>query len=60
MKDQGDSFNEKGYSIPDIREQIKNKKRGGMGVYLIHKLMDNVNYLTNNEENEIRMYKKRD
>lgn len=60
LKDQGESFNKKGYTIPDIREQIKNKKRGGMGVYLIHKLMDNVNYLTNTEENEIRMYKNRD
>jgi serine/threonine-protein kinase RsbW len=59
LKDQGESFKEHEYSLPDIREQIKKKKRGGMGVYLIHKLMDRVNYNTSGEQNEIRMYKKR-
>jgi serine/threonine-protein kinase RsbW len=59
LKDQGEGFDRNDYKMPDIRNQIKMKKRGGMGVYLIHKLMDSVKYRTDSDENEIRMYKKR-
>jgi serine/threonine-protein kinase RsbW len=57
--DTGESFDKSNYAIPDIPKQIKNKKRGGMGVYLIQKLMDRVNYNTRDSENEIKMYKKK-
>lgn len=59
LSDHGVSFNVKKYEIPDIREQIKKKKRGGMGVYLIHTLMDDVTYRARDSKNEIRMYKNR-
>lgn len=59
LTDTGESFDDTNYMIPDIPKQIKNKKRGGMGVYLIQKLMDRVNYNTGDSENEIKMYKKR-
>ncbi|MFN1835823.1 ATP-binding protein [Balneola sp. MJW-20] len=55
--DQGDSFNPSEYKEPDILQRIKDKKRGGMGVYLIRKLMDNVQYNTKGKTNEIRMVK---
>jgi serine/threonine-protein kinase RsbW len=45
------------YNEPDIKERIKNKQRGGMGVYLIRKLMDNVQYNRSGRMNEIRMIK---
>lgn len=57
--DIGESFDPSNYSEPDVRRQIKNKKRGGVGVYLIKKLMDDVEYLTKGRTNEIRMTKKR-
>lgn len=60
LTDSGESFDESKYEMPDIKKQIKDKKRGGMGVYLIHKLMDKVDYNTTDDENEIRMYKQRD
>lgn len=60
LKDNGESFKQTEYSLPDIREHIKKKKRGGMGVYLIHKLMDDVNYITDSNQNEIRLCKNRD
>ncbi|MGF1669846.1 MAG: ATP-binding protein [Balneolaceae bacterium] len=57
--DEGKSFDVTNYKMPDIQQQIKNKKRGGMGVYLINKLMDDVQYLKEGDINEIKMCKKR-
>ncbi len=57
IKDEGESFDPGAYNEPDIRERIKNKQRGGMGVYLIRKLMDNVQYNRSGHMNEIRMIK---
>lgn len=55
--DKGNSFNLNNYVMPNVKEQIRQKKRGGMGVYLIHKLMDKVQYISENNSNEIRMCK---
>ena len=60
LTDHGESFNEDKYVMPDISEQIKNKRRGGMGVYLIRKLMDEVSYDSTAKENIIQMCKKRE
>lgn len=57
--DRGDTFNPELYSKPDIQKQMKNKKRGGVGVFLIRQLMDEVEYLKRDNKNEIRMYKTR-
>jgi serine/threonine-protein kinase RsbW len=56
--DEGKSFDPNTYSEPDLMQRIKEKKRGGMGVYLIRKLMDQVQYNRKGETNEIRMVKK--
>lgn len=57
LLDTGDAFDPKKYSKPDVRKKIKEKKRGGVGVYLIKKLMDTVEYRTEGSVNEIRMTK---
>lgn len=57
--DQGKSFDTSKYRFPNVREQIREKKRGGMGVYLMHKLMDDVQYLRDSGINEIKMCKKK-
>lgn len=57
--DTGKSFSLEDYVEPDVEEKIKQKKRGGVGVYLIRKLMDDVSYLQEGSQNEIRMTKKR-
>lgn len=59
LLDTGEAFDPSNYSEPDVRQQIKNKKRGGVGVYLIKKLMDDVRYLNQGATNVIRMTKKR-
>lgn len=57
LMDEGKSFDPSTYSEPDLIKRIKEKKRGGMGVYLIRKLMDQVQYSRKGQTNEIRMVK---
>lgn len=57
IKDEGEGFKPDEYRAPDILKRIKNKQRGGMGVYLIQKLMDQVQYNQKGGVNEIRMVK---
>lgn len=58
LMDRGKSFDPSTYSEPDLMQRIKEKKRGGMGVYLIRKVMDQVQYNRQGQTNEIRMVKK--
>ena len=57
IMDKGNSFKPEEYEAPDILQRIKNKQRGGMGVFLIQKLMDQVQYNRKGDMNEIRMVK---
>ena len=59
LLDTGDTFDPLNYRKPDICQRIKEKKRGGVGVYLIRKLMDDVEYQTEDTTNTIRMTKKK-
>lgn len=55
--DTGATFSLKTFKQPNIEEKIKQKKRGGMGVYLIHSLMDKVSYGREDEANKMVMCK---
>lgn len=59
LRDTGRTFDPASYSKPDLRKKMREKKRGGVGVYLIRRLMDDVQYRQVDGENEIRMIKKR-
>lgn len=59
LTDTGEAFDPNKYSKPDLRKQMKSRQRGGVGVYLIRKLMDEVEYLKKEDHNMIRMYKNR-
>lgn len=59
LLDTGNAFDPSKYQTPDLSKKIKEKKRGGVGVYLIRKLMDDVEYQTENAVNTIRMTKKK-
>ena len=58
LSDTGFHFNADEYQPPDLLKRIKNKQRGGMGVYLIHKLMDSVEYSSAGKTNTILMRKR--
>jgi serine/threonine-protein kinase RsbW len=56
--DQGISFDVQKVPEPDIQEYYKQKRIGGLGVYLMKKLMDEVNYSTlKNNRNQIEIVK---
>lgn len=55
--DHGNRYDPETYQAPNIQERIKLRKRGGVGVYLIQKLMDQVEYRQNGSLNEIVMTK---
>lgn len=57
--DTGTTFSLKTFKQPNIKEKIKQKKRGGMGVYLIHSLMDDVSYGREDDANKMVMCKYR-
>ncbi len=59
ITDRGRAFDPQQYAEPDIKERIKLKKRGGVGVYLIRRLMDAVEYNNSAGINEIRMTKRK-
>lgn len=59
LTDTGKVFKIKSLKQPDVLEYARQKRRGGMGVYLIHTLMDNVDYFRNKGKNEIKMCKNR-
>lgn len=58
LSDTGSHFNADEYQPPDLLKRIKNKQRGGMGVYLINKLMDSVEYSSAGKTNTILMRKR--
>lgn len=59
LTDHGIAFDVQKYKKPDLKKQIQRKKRGGMGVYLMRKLMDDVSYQVKNQKNILRMCKNR-
>lgn len=59
LTDHGVGFDVEKYKRPNLKKQIEKKKRGGMGVYLIRKLMDEVTYHAKNHKNVLRMCKNR-
>ncbi len=59
LLDSGKTFDPSSYREPDVRRRIKQKKRGGVGVYLIKRLMDDVEYTKEGSLNKIRMTKKK-
>ena len=58
LSDTGHHFNPDEYHPPDLLKRIKNKQRGGMGIYLINKFMDSVEYSSAGKTNTILMRKR--
>lgn len=44
ITDEGKNFDPAGVPVPDIQKYYKQHKVGGLGIYLMKKLMDEVNY----------------
>lgn len=56
--DQGKSFDISKVSKPDIKADLSERKIGGLGIYLMHKLMDEVHYKSTGAENILTLTKR--
>lgn len=59
IRDHGRPFDRSTYSEPNLVELTKAGKSGGLGVHIIRRLMDHVEYQTQGHVNEIRLTKYR-
>ncbi|MDD5067732.1 MAG: ATP-binding protein [bacterium] len=44
IRDKGKAFNPLEYELPDIEKHKKEKKKGGLGIYLMRSVMDKIEY----------------
>jgi serine/threonine-protein kinase RsbW len=58
IRDTGNGFNITNYKEPSIREIITEKKKGGLGLMLVRRIMDNIEFVRNNNRNIYRLSKK--
>lgn len=59
IRDEGKPFRPETYAAPDVRKLIKRRRSGGLGVHLMRRLMDQVEYRTRAGTNEVRLTKYR-
>lgn len=58
LYDSGKEFDPEKIKAPDINEQVRLRKKYGLGIFLIRRVMDEVNYIfRTGEENILRMVK---
>lgn len=53
----GESFNILSYKEPKIEELIESKRKGGLGLILVNRIMDKIEYARNNDSDIYRMHK---
>jgi serine/threonine-protein kinase RsbW len=58
ITDQGDAFNLLEYEVPDLQQVIGEKRKGGIGILLVKKIMDEIEFESNNGKNTCRLIKK--
>ena len=56
--DEGKSFTQANYKEPNIQDNIKQGKKGGVGIALVNRIMDRVEFHSTNGTNICRLYKK--
>ncbi len=58
--DQGKYFDPKHVKDPDLQRYVDIGKKGGLGIFIMRKLMDEIDYRRTEEGNELRLTKNRD
>jgi serine/threonine-protein kinase RsbW len=57
ITDQGIPFSRSEYREPNIEEHIRIGKKGGVGIALVNRIMDKVEFSTNGNKNLCTLYK---
>ncbi len=55
VRDWGDSFDPEKVPVPNIKEKFGRHRAGGLGIFLMRKLMDTVEYHGGSSTNEVRL-----
>jgi len=58
--DQGRSFDPRQVRDPDLQKYVQIGKKGGLGIFMMRKLMDDIQYNLTNDGNELRLTKLRE
>ena len=56
--DQGEYFDLASYKEPELQELIKEKRKGGMGLLLVKRIMDTIEFKKENNQNICKLFKK--
>ncbi len=59
FRDHGKTFDVSKVSNPDLKADLSERKIGGLGIYLMRKLMDDVQYKTTGTENILTLTKRK-
>ena len=57
--DQGESFDFSKVEVPDVTANLADRKIGGLGIFLMHKLMDEVEYKVTSTGNFLTLIKRK-
>ena len=58
IKDKGSAFDYENYAEPQLHDIIEHKGKGGIGLLLVRKIMDDVTYTSHGEFNLTRLTKR--
>ncbi len=59
MRDEGKKFDPSKVKLPNLKADLSERQIGGLGVYLMRKLMDDVRYETSGKSNTLTMIKRK-
>ncbi|MCH7398497.1 ATP-binding protein [Belliella sp. DSM 107340] len=57
ITDQGDAFNIIEYNVPEINQVKKTKRKGGLGIILVKRIMDKIEFESSGLQNTCRLFK---
>lgn len=57
ITDKGDAFNLLEYQVPELSQVIEEKRKGGIGILLVKKIMDEIEFESENGKNVCRLIK---
>lgn len=58
--DNGSAFDILKYNQPVLGDLVKTRQKGGMGIMLVKKIMDEIKFKSSKNQNSLRLYKKVD
>ncbi len=58
ITDKGEGFNLLEYEVPELSQVIEEKRKGGIGILLVKKIMDEIEFESKNGQNICRLIKK--